>query len=102
MAAYVFVNVEVTDPERYKDYIRVAPHSIAEHGGRYVARGGRTERLEGTWDPKRVVILEFPTFEKAKEWWGCDAYRGPKGLRQSASITNMILVEGLGPGGIGG
>jgi uncharacterized protein (DUF1330 family) len=95
MAAYVLVNVEVTDPARYPDYIKVAPDSIARFGGRYLARGGRSERLEGEWEPKRVVVLEFPTYEQARAWWDSDEYRAPKALRQATARTNMILVEGM-------
>jgi uncharacterized protein (DUF1330 family) len=95
MPAYIIVNVEVTDPVRYAEYIKQAPISIAQYGGTYLARGGRAEKLEGEWEPKRFVVLQFPSYERAKEWWGCDDYRGPKALRQSTSVTNMILVEGL-------
>ncbi len=94
MPAYIIVNIEVTDPVRYARYIDAAPATIAARGGRYLARGGKTLKLEGIWEPKRVVLVEFPSFEKALEWWGCDDYSGPKALRQSASITNMILVDG--------
>ena len=95
MATYLIVNVDVTDPVRYADYIKQAPASIAHYGGKYLARGGRAETLEGEWTPKRFVVLEFPTYERAKEWWGCEEYRRPKALRQSASVTNMIITEGL-------
>ena len=95
MAAYIIVNIEITDPERYAEYIKVAPSTIAKFGGEYLARGGKVEKLEGSWEPKRVVVLEFETYEKAKAWWSCDEYAGPKKLRQSAAITNMILVEGM-------
>jgi len=95
MSAYLLVNVEVTYPARYADYIKQAPASIARYGGRYLARGGQAETLEGEWAPKRFVVLEFPSYDRAKEWWACEEYRGPKALRQSASVTNMILVEGL-------
>lgn len=95
MPSFVIVDIEVTDPERYKKYIEVAPPTIARHGGKYIARGGKTEALEGTWSPKRVVVLEFPTYDQAKAWWASEDYAGPKALRQSASIANMILVEGL-------
>jgi uncharacterized protein (DUF1330 family) len=99
MAAYVFVNIEVTDPERYAEYIRVAPPTLVPFGGRYIARGGRAETLEGIVAAKRVVLLEFPSVEKAKEWWASDVYRGPKAIRQSSASTSMIVVEGVGPGG---
>ena len=95
MAAYVIVDVEITDPALYAAYIRVVPPTIAKYGGRFLVRGGRAETLEGSWSPKRVVVVEFPTFEQAKAWWESEEYRDPKALRQSASITDMILVEGV-------
>lgn len=95
MPSYVIVDIEVTDPERYKKYIEAAPPTVARHGGKFKVRGGRAEKLEGTWTPKRVVVVEFPTFDQAKAWWASEDYAGPKALRQSASIANMIVVEGL-------
>jgi uncharacterized protein (DUF1330 family) len=95
MPAYVIVDVEITDPELYAAYIRVVPPTIAKYGGRFLVRGGKAETLEGSWSPKRVVVLEFPTFEQAREWWESEEYRDPKALRQSASVTDMILVEGV-------
>jgi len=95
MPAYVIVNIEVTDPQRYQEYIKEAPGTIARFGGRYLARGGRTERLEGEWDPKRFVVLEFPTYERAREWWASEEYAGPKALRQACARASMIVVEGL-------
>lgn len=98
MAAYIVVNIEITDPERYAEYIKAAPASIAAHGGRYIARGGRTEKLEGAYNPKRFVVLEFPTYEQALTWWNCQEYAAPKALRQASARTDMILVEGVPPG----
>ena len=95
MAAYVIVNVEVKDPVRYAEYVRQAPPCVARYGGEYLARGGKAESLEGVWEPKRVVVLRFGSFEDAKAWWGSEDYRGPKALRQSCAVTNMILVEGV-------
>ncbi len=94
MAAYVIVDIEITDRDKYSDYIKVAPESIAKFGGTYLVRGGRAERLEGAWEPKRVVVLKFDSFDRAREWWMSKEYDGPKALRQAASVTNMILVEG--------
>ena len=99
MAAYIIADVEIKDPARYAEYIKVVPPTIAKFGGRFVVRGGRTEALEGAWSPGRIVILEFPTFERAKEWWASDEYSGPKALRQAASIGSLVLVQGVeGPG----
>lgn len=95
MAAYLIVNIEVTDPEKYAEYIRAAPPSIAKYGGRYLVRGGTAQRVEGSWVPKRVVILEFETLERARQWWASEEYRAPKALRQAASVTDMILVQGV-------
>jgi uncharacterized protein (DUF1330 family) len=95
MSAYVIVNIEVTDPVRYQEYIQAAPASIARFGGRYLARGGRAERLEGEWEPKRFVVLEFPNYERAREWWASEDYAGPRALRQASARASMILVEGL-------
>jgi uncharacterized protein (DUF1330 family) len=95
MSAYVVVEVEVQDPERYETYKQLAPPSIAQYGGRYVARGGEVATLEGTWSPKRLVILEFPSVERAKAWWSSAEYAEAKALRQASARTQMIVVEGL-------
>jgi uncharacterized protein (DUF1330 family) len=95
MAAYFIVNVDVKDPDRYADYIRAAPSSIARYGGRYLVRGGAAQKVEGTYDPKRVVILEFESLERAREWWASEEYRAPKALRQATAVTDMILVQGV-------
>ena len=92
MAAYLIVDIEITDAERYAEYIRQAPASIARHGGRYLVRGGPTRRLEGDWTPKRLVILEFPSVEAGQAWWASDDYAAAKTLRQSAAITRMVLA----------
>jgi uncharacterized protein (DUF1330 family) len=95
MPAYVIVNIEVRDRERYTQYIQVAPESIARYGGRYIVRGGKTEVLEGSWQPKRFVMLEFESVERAKAWWDSEEYRGPKAMRQSAANTDLFIVEGM-------
>lgn len=95
MSAYVVVDIEVQDTEQYETYKRLAPPSIAQYGGRYIARGGQVGTLEGDWSPRRLVILEFPTLEQAKAWWGSAEYAEAKALRQTSARTQMIVVEGL-------
>ena len=95
MSAYVVVEIEVLDNERYETYKQLAPPSIAQYGGRYVARGGQVETLEGTWSPKRLVILEFPSVDRAKAWWNSAEYAQAKALRQAVAHTQMIVVAGL-------
>lgn len=95
MAAYVVVEIEVTDPQTYEDYRRQVPPSIEKYGGRFLARGGRAERLEGDWEPKRIVILEFKDLATAKAWHESAEYAGPKKIRQRSSRARMIGVEGV-------
>jgi uncharacterized protein (DUF1330 family) len=95
MPAYVVVEIEVLDSERYEDYKRMVPPSLAAYGGRFVVRGGATETLEGDWSPKRLVILEFPSVERAKAWWGSGEYAEAKALRQATARTQMVVVEGV-------
>ena len=66
MTAYVIVDIEVTDPEGYKEYVKLAPEAVNLYGGKYIARGGPNETLEGNWQAKRLVILEFPLWSKRK------------------------------------
>lgn len=95
MPAYVVVNVRVKDPVRYPEYISVAPQSILAHGGRYIARGGRVDVLEGEWRPERLVILGFPSAEQARKWWNSEMYAEPKALRQRLADTELVVVDGL-------
>ena len=70
------------------------PPTLAQFGARYLARGGTATQLEGTWEPKRVVILEFDSADRARAWWSSEDYRELRELRQASARTNMILVEG--------
>ena len=95
MKAYVIVDVKITDPDRYGEYKKLAPGSLVPFDGKFVVRGGESETLEGTWEPGRIVVLEFPSMQKARAWWSSEGYAPAKALRQSASVTRMILVEGV-------
>ena len=95
MPAYVIADIDVHDPVRYADYRAMVPASIEAYGGRFLARGGNVESLEGPWRPKRTVILEFPSVERAKAWWDSEEYAPAKALRRSASQGSLILLEGL-------
>ena len=97
MSAYVIVEIDVHDPVGYEDYKKLASATIEARGGKYLVRGGKTEVLEGDWQPKRIVVLEFPSTDAAKEWLSCEEYREPRKLRHATAKTNMILVEGVEP-----
>ena len=95
MSAYVIVDIDVMDPVGYEEYKHLAPLTLDSFGGRYIARGGTCETLEGTWQPKRLVILEFKTTERAKEWLNSSEYAPARSLRHKYAKTNMVVVEGL-------
>ena len=95
MPAYVIVNIEVTDPTPYERYKQMAETAVAAFGGRYLVRGGAAERLEGEWEPKRVVVLEFPDAVRAKSWWSSAQYAPARAIREASARTDMILVSGL-------
>lgn len=96
-AAYVVVQVAVDDPDDYERYKALAPPSIAAYGGRYLIRGGASEVLEGTWQPPRLVVLEFPSAAQARAWWDSPEYAAAKALRQRCARTEMLLIEGSPP-----
>ena len=95
MSAYVIADITVNDPERYEEYKKLAPPAIAAYGGKYLARGGKSEKLEGNWEPNRVVILEFESIEKAKEWIDSPEYSEARALRNKTASSDMIVVEAL-------
>ena len=94
MPAYVLAHIDVTDPEHYKDYVRMVPSSIAQYGGRFLVRGPQPEILEGTWAPKRLVLIEFPTVEQARRWWASPEYAPAKAKRHATSTGDLIILEG--------
>ncbi len=94
MAAYMILDIEVTDPVGFAQYKQVAPPALALYGGKYLARGGRTETLEGDWVPNRLVILEFPDVARAKQWLESPEYREARALRRQSATTNIVLIEG--------
>jgi uncharacterized protein (DUF1330 family) len=95
MAAYVVVDIEVTDPAAFEEYRKAVPATIAQYGGRYIVRGGKSETLEGGWDPKRLVILEFPSTEAVKRWYCSEEYRPLLTIRLKASKGSLVLVDGV-------
>jgi len=95
MSAYIIVEIEVTDPVGYEKYKNLAGATVEKYDGKYIVRGGKTEVLEGDWQPKRIVVLEFPTMKRAKEWLNCEEYREPRKMRHATAKTNMLVIEGV-------
>ena len=95
MAAYVIASIEVTDPATYDEYRKGVAATITQHGGRFLARGGAVEHLEGSFMPKRVVILEFASMAAAKAWYASPEYAPLLALRKQASKGDLVLTEGV-------
>lgn len=95
MTAFVILDVEVTDPDGYEEYKRLASPTVALYGGKYAARGGRTETIEGDWSPKRIAILQFESVERAKEWLNSPEYAGAWDLRRKYAKSKVIITEGV-------
>jgi uncharacterized protein (DUF1330 family) len=95
-AAYLIVEMNISDPERYKQYMAAAPAAVKAAGGEYLVRGGRHETLEGDWQPHRVAVLRFPSYERAKAFYDSETYRQVRSKRAGATeYFNMVLVEGV-------
>ena len=94
MAAYVIGEIEVTDPAAYEDYRRQVMAVVTKYGGRFIVRGGPVETLEGDWQPKRLVVLEFPSLEQARTWYHSPEYAPALALRLKAARSKVLLVEG--------
>jgi uncharacterized protein (DUF1330 family) len=95
MSAYIILDIEITDPAGYEDYKKLAPPSIPLYGGKYLARGGQSETLEGDWQTGRIVVLEFPSMEKARAWLDSPEYAPARALRQRYAKSKTVLVEGV-------
>lgn len=94
MSAYIVVRVKVTDPEQYKRYTARTPDCVASFGGRFIVRGGETVTLEGPEFSDRMVIIEFPSLERAKEFYRSPEYTEIKALREHAGVAEFIAVDG--------
>lgn len=95
MPAYVIARVEVTNWDKYNEYLKVGPGTIAKYGGRFIARGAEMVTLEGPEESRRLIILEFPSLAKAKAWYNSKEYQDAKKLRAGASIGSLIAIDGV-------
>ncbi len=95
MSAYVVVDIERTDLERAAAYAKMSGPSVERHGGRFLARGGTVRVLEGEWEPKRLVVIEFPSIDAAEAWFDSPDYREARAMREDAGIWRMVVVAGV-------
>jgi uncharacterized protein (DUF1330 family) len=94
MTAYLIADVDVSNPDVYAEYRRQVLPLVTRHGGRFIVRGGAHETLEGEWQPKRLVVIEFPDMAALKAWYGSSEYTRLIALRQGASRGSLVAVEG--------
>lgn len=95
MVAYIIAQVDITDPDRYKQYTARTPAIVAAHGGRFIVRGGQTVALEGDAENRRIVVIEFPSLERAEAFYNSPAYQEAKALRKGAADARFVAVEGI-------
>ena len=95
MAAYVIVDVEITDADLYGQFMKQVTGTVASHGGKFVARGGSLEVVLGGWAPKRVAIMQFDSLDQVRGWLTSPEYTALDDMRSKSSNINMVIVEGL-------
>ncbi len=95
MAAYALVNVDITDSAGFAEYRKSTPATIAAFGGRFLARGGATEVLEGDWTPDRLVIIEFPDVAAIKAWYHSPEYQRLVEIRKRTAISDFVIIDGV-------
>ncbi|MGE5308638.1 MAG: DUF1330 domain-containing protein [Deltaproteobacteria bacterium] len=96
MAVYMIVEAkEVHDKQKYGEYIKQVPRTIEKFGGRYLARGGQTTVVSGDWNPARLIIVEFESKDKFDAWWNSPDYKAVAPLREQATVTNAVVIEGI-------
>lgn len=93
--AYILAQVELTDPDAFSEYKAQAPASVAKYGGEYLVRAGRYQQLEGAEPLPRIVVMKFPSYEQALNWYNSQEYSRLKPIRHKAARGNLLLVEGV-------
>ena len=95
MAAYVIADIDILDQQQFEEYRQQVPATIVAYGGRYLARGGATDVLEGSWSPRRLVILEFPDMARFRAWWSSPEYAPLRELRERSTRSRLVVTQGV-------
>jgi len=95
MTALVILDIDVKDSAGYEEYKKLGAPTIHQYGGKPLARGGKTEVLEGSWQPRRVIVLQFESFEAAQHWWDSPEYSAARKVRQACADSNVIFLDGM-------
>ena len=94
MAGYLIGTIEVKNPEAYKEYLAKVTDIVKKFGGEYLVRGGTNQVVEGSWQHSRTVVIKFPTYDKALEWYNSEEYKPVKQIRLDNSMSNGIIIQG--------
>lgn len=95
MSAYVIFDVDIRDPARYQEFMTGVKPALEKAGARYLARGGAHTVHEGDWEPRRIVLLEFPSLQAWEDFYGGPTYQGLKSVRDACSSARLVSVAGL-------
>ena len=95
MAAYVIANIDVKDPDGYAGYSKLARPAIEKYGGKAIVRNGQVDVKEGSWVPRRLVILQFESLEQARKFYDSPEYREARAVREKYSTADFLIIEGL-------
>lgn len=95
MSAYAILDLKVLDKEKLQEYIKVAPEIIRKLGGKIIVRGGELNSVEGNWNPEKIVMIEFPNYKTANDWWNSDEYKKATRLRKKGANTNVLIIDGV-------
>ena len=95
MPAFIIADVTTTDQATMDEYRKHVPATVAKYGGRFLVRGGACHTVEGGWTPSRLVVIEFPSLARAREWYDSPEYKDPKDMRLRAGKTNLVMVDGV-------
>ena len=93
-AGYMIFNININNPDNYKEYVDKVKPIAEKYGGEYIVRGGTNKVIEGNWQYPRTVVIKFPSYEKALEFYESDGYKPIKKIRQDNAVSNAIIIEG--------
>ena len=93
-AGYVIAQLKITNPENYKEYVEKVKPTAEKYGGEYIVRGGENTVVEGSWQYPRTVVIKFPTYEKALEWYNSEEYKPIKQIRLDNAESNGMIIKG--------
>ena len=95
MTGYAIFNINVNNPENYKEYVEKVKPTAEKYGGEYLVRGGNNVTVEGSWQHPRTVVIKFPSYEKAKEWYNSEEYKPIRQIRHDNAVSNSVIVDGI-------